>query len=325
MENFEKQFSQLKSLEKLKSSESNIENDVEKEEEVDISVGFLFGCNNVDGLAEKLDLAAKEGKLDLAMLDEYDLSIEEVNTNLQRISGMAKEKMVDIILAADNRYRQQRDEFKRIPWNIRKEEIKATGAILLDEGITAEEVNDSVGYYFGKDGKVYAFPKTWKHPIHSIPGTKTAVAICGEIGYLKPEQLKNLDINMIYNPSKERDDPFLKYRMLGLFNPNMTDEEIHAELMNDKIYRGLAERKDEQKQSYQNLFNKIKAIIREQKDNPSMYVRNLKEILAQKGIVVIRSDGEKTSGVLNPLHGMKIEELKYNPGCTRMKISVAKD
>jgi len=294
-------------LEIKEKSEFKVEEQTEREKTMDVSIGFLFNCRTVDGLTERLDSALKEGKLDSVMLDEYDLSIEEVNTNLQRISGIAKGKMVDIILAADNKHRQQGDEFKRIPWNTRKEEIKSSGAILLDEGIAAEEINDSVGYYFGKDGSVYAFPKTWEHPIHPIPGTKTAVAICGEIGYLKPEQLESLDINTIYNPSREGDDPFLKYRMLGLSNPNMTDEEIHSELMKNETFKKLAEGEKEQKQIYQQWFNKIKAIIKEQKDNPSSYVRKINEVLKQKGIVVIRSDGEKTSGILNPLHEMKID------------------
>jgi hypothetical protein len=279
----------------------------------------------VDGLAKKLDLATKEGKLDSVMLDEYDLSIEEVNTNLQRISGMAKEKMVDIILAADNKYRQQGGEFKRISWDIRKEEIKSSGAVLLDEGITAEEINDSVGYYFEKDGNVYAFPKTWEHPIHPIPGTKTAVVICGEIVYLKPEQLEDLDINVVYNPSRERDDPFLKYRMLGLSNPNMTDEEIHAELVKNETFKKPAEGNDEQKQNYQKWFNKIKAIIKEQKNYPSNYVRNVNKTLTRKGITVIRSDGETTSGILNPLSKMEISELEYQQDYARMAISVNKE
>ena len=303
----------------------SVEGRAEKEKKLDVSIGFLFNCHTVDGLAEKLDLATKEGKLDLAMLDEYDLSIEEVNAKLQRISGMAKEKMLDIILAADNKHRQQGDEFKRISWDIRKEEIKSSGAVLLNEGITAEEINDSVGYYFGKDGNVYAFPKTWEHPIHPIPGTKIAVAICGEIGYLKPEQLEDLDINVIYNPSRERDDPFLKYRMLGLSNPNMTDEEIHAELVKNETFKKLAEGKEEQKQNYQKWFNKIKAIIKEQKDNSSNYVRNINETLMQKRITVIRSDGEKTSGVLNPLRGMKIDELEYQQDYAKMAVSVNKE
>jgi hypothetical protein len=305
--------------------ESSVEGRAEKEKRLDISIGFLFNCHTADGLAEKLDLATKEEKLDSIMLDEYDLSIEEVNANLQRISGMAKEKMVDIILAADNKHRQQGDEFKRISWDTRKEEIKSSGAVLLDKEITAEEINDSVGYYFGKDGSVYAFPKTWEHPIHPIPGTKTAVAICGEIGYLKPGQLEDLDINVIYNPSRERDDPFLKYRMLGLSNPNINDEEIHAELMKNETFKKLAEGKEEQKQNYQNWFNKIKAIIKEQKDNPSNYVRNINETLMQRGITVIRSDGETTSGVLNPLPEMKIGKLEYQQGYARMAVSVNKE
>ncbi|RJP44860.1 hypothetical protein C4587_01505 [Candidatus Parcubacteria bacterium] len=322
MENFEKQFSPLNLPEK---PESNIESRAEKEKKLNVSMGFLFNCRTVDGLAEKLNLATKEGKLDSVMLDEYDLSIEEVNANLQRISGMAKEKMVDIILAADNKHRRQGDKFERISWDIRKEEIKSSGAVLLDEGITAEEINDSVGYYFGKDGNIYAFPKTWVHPIHSIPGTKTAVVICGEIGYLTPEQLEDLDINVIYNPSRERDDPFLKYRMLGLSDPNMTDEEIHAELMKNETFKELAEGEEEQKQNYQEWFKKIKAIIKEQKDNPSNYVRDVNETLTRKGITVIRSDGEKTSGILNPSPKMKIGELRYQEGYARMAVSVDKE
>lgn len=306
-------------------TESNVEDRVEREKKLDISIGFLFGCHTVDGLTEKLDSITKEGKLDVVMLDEYDLSIEEVNTNLHKISGMAKDKKVDIILAADYTYHKQGDEFRRISWNIIKEEIKSAGAVLLDEGVTAEEIKDSVGYYFGKDGNIYAFPKTWEHPIHPIPGTKTAVVICGEIGYLKPEQLEELDINIIYNPSREGDDPYLKYRMLGLFNPNMTDEEIHAELMKNKTFKKLAEGGDKQKQNYQEWFNKIKAIIKEQKDNPSLYVRKINETLTRKGIIVIRCDGEKTSGILNPLDGMKIDKLEYQQGYARMTVLVDKE
>lgn len=335
------------------SLEYNQTDKSETEPKITVTVYFLFNCKTVDSLIERLRMLSVD--TNVAMLDEYDLSIEDINTNLQRIIEGAKERSIDIILAADNQHRQIGDQFKQVSWDIRREEILSAGATLLDEGIPLDEIGDSIGFYFTKDGKVYAFPKTWKHPIHIIPNTKIAVSVCGEIAHLTPEQLENLDIDIIYNPSREKDDPYLKYRMLGLFNPNITDEEIHTELMKDMYYRNLAEGnygsekrdysdmdeytrglmeqydKDEEegritkltpedlKREYEIEFNKIKLIIRDQKNDPSMYVSQIKEVLDRKGIVVVRSDGEETSGVLNLPKDIKIDAADY--GHRQAKIS----
>lgn len=312
----------------------------EVKKQAEFSVAFLTWCESVDGLAQKLEAAAKEGRLDTVMLTEYDLTIEDVNANLRRISEIARQKMVDIILAADNKHRQIGKDFKQIPWNDRKREIEEAGAVSLDEEIDPKEVMDSVGYFFGKDGRVYAFPKTWEHPLHQIPDSRIAVAVCGEIGYLKPEDIAKLDdVDVIYNPSREGDDPFLRYRMIGLSNPDITDEEIHAELMKDEGFRNLAEGKyessdeeeeelkdakptpEEPRQRYQNWFSQISAIIREQKSDPSMYVRRITKALAANGIPVIRSDVGQNSGILNPSPKTKIKELKYQPEYVRMVIA----
>ncbi len=131
----------------------------EAEKSSDLAVAFLRRAGSVEKMAEELEAASKEGKLDTVMLDEYDLTIEEVNANIQRLSNLAKDKMVDIILAADNQHRQVDDEFKQIPWDVRRREIEVAGAVLLDEEIGAEEVNDSIGFYFGKAYTDPSLPK----------------------------------------------------------------------------------------------------------------------------------------------------------------------
>ena len=258
--------------------------------------------------------------------------------------------MVDIVLAADNQHRQVGDEFQQVPWEVRKKEIQNAGAFLLDEGIRPEEVKDSIGFFFSKDGSIYAFPKTWEHPIHQIPNTKIAVAVCGEISYLKPEDLQELqNIDLIYNPSREGDDPYLRYRMIGLANPNITDKEVdillqqegeETELLNarnsdysnlDPHYRKLMEEMDaeealkpqssaeDERRKMEHSTN-IKDIIQNQKNNPSMYVRNLVDVLSSKHIPVIRSDGKNTSGILNPSEA-KVKTLGYHDTFTRMELS----
>lgn len=317
------------------------ENRAEKEKHEKRGVGFLFGCQTVKDLERAIDSISAESELDLAMLDEYDLTIEDVLSNTKIISELAKKHKLDIVMAPAY-------EKEDAPWSTRRNEIIESGAKLLDEGIDEDEIRDSIGYFFDKDGNVYAFPKAWGS-IHLIPNTKTAVAICGEIGYLKPEQFENLDINLILNPSKEDDDPCLHYRMMGFFNPNITDDEIHAELRKNRYLNDLAEGRfvtpdyshldehsktileeydksqpmpstEELKQEYQDKFNKIKAIIKEQGNASSMYVKKIRNILEAKKIIVLRCDGPETTGILNPSQDVKIDSLEYAQNYYKMSI-----
>lgn len=302
-----------------RAQETDLENQGEQKKDFALSAGLLFNCRDFAGLQKGIESAISEGPLNLVMLDEYDLTVEEVNQNITQISQIAQNNGLDIVLAPDNGHAQLPPE--RTPWEKRRNEILTAGAVLLDEHISAEEVGNSVGYFFGKDGSIFAFPKTWEHPIHPIPDTKVAVAICGEIGYLTPEMLKDVDADVIYNPSREGDDPYLKFRMLGVFNPNMTDDEIIAAL-GDDFHKKLTEGTEEDKANYHNWFLRMKQVIKEEKGRPSNYVRKIADTLKEKGIVVLRSDGESGAGILNPVPGMKINELKYTEDSARLGFSV---
>jgi hypothetical protein len=141
--------------------------------------------------------------------------------------------------------------------------------------------------------------------------------------------------------------------MLGFYNPNITDEEIHAELRKDPYLNNLAEGKDtpsnhshldeynqailreyekthplptadELKQEYQERFDKIKFITKEQSNNPSAYVKNIKDVLEAKKIVVLRCDGRATTGILNPSSNVKIDQMDYKSDYYKMAISIKK-
>ena len=231
------------------------ENQAEKEKIEKRQVGFLFGCHTAEELKQHMDSIATEGELDLVMLTEYDLQIDEVNNNIDIISSLAKKHNADIIIAAGR-------NGQRVLWNMKRQEIIQAGAQTLDVNITEDEIWDSIGYFFGKNGETYAFPKSHEHPLHLIPNTKMAVTICGEINHITPELLKKLDINLILNPSREADDPYLRFRMLGFFNPNISDDEIHAELRKDSYLNEISEGKIMSRQIIQILMNIIGKLLK---------------------------------------------------------------
>lgn len=319
------------------------ENQAEKERIKKRRVGFLFECHTAEELKRNLDLVASEGELDLVMLNEYDLQINEVNNNIDLISSSAKKHNADIILAAGV-------NGKRVPWTTIRPEIIQAGAQPLDVDVTDDEIWDSIGYFFGKNGETYAFPKNHKHPIHFIPNTKMAVTICGEINYITPDLLEQFDINLILNPSREADDPYLRFRMLGFFNPNITDDEIHNELRKNSYLNDCAEgiyrpsdyshldehsratleeydrsqpipSAEELKQEYKEKFDKIKSIIKVKSNEPSMYAKKIKDILELKKITILRCDGRGTTGILNPSLNVKIDQLDYKHDYYQMTFS----
>jgi hypothetical protein len=147
-------------LKQIGISENNIETErLEKKQ-----VNFIFDINTAEQLINTLDSMTVEGEPDLVMLNEYALNIEDVINNTKLISDSAKKHNTDIILAAAVSWLNQEKEYMpSVSWDIRRKEILESEAKLLDDDITEDEFWDSIGYYFGKDGEIYAFPKTRKN------------------------------------------------------------------------------------------------------------------------------------------------------------------
>ena len=319
------------------------ENQIEQEKTEKKRVVFFFGCHTTEELKQRMAAIAKEEKMDLVMLNEYDFQIDEVNNNVATIASLAQENATDILIAAGS-------NGHTVPWETQRQELIQTGAQPLDVDAAQDDIWDSIGYFFEKSGKTYAFPKNHKDPIHLIPKTKTAVSICGEIARITPEILEKLDINLILNPAREADDPHLHFRMMGFFNPNISDDEIHFELRKDPYLNDLAEGKsappdysqldeesrilleeydkthpipsaEELKHEYKKLFDEIKSITKDQSTRPSAYIENIDSTLASKKITVLRCDGKATTGILNPSLNVKIDQLDYQNNYYKMSFT----
>ena len=300
------------------------ENKPERKKEIEFKVGFLFQCKTVSELLSGLEELSKRDDIRSLMLPEFALTTNDVISSLADISRAAQEKSLDIIMAPSERN-------SGIPWNNRKQQLKEKG-IIVSGGYQDNLEPESIGFYFDKNGSVYAFPKNWDTPIHVIPNTRVGVSVCGEIAKVRLQDLTNIDIDVIYNPSLEGDDPYLKYRMLGLANPGITRKEIHEILLkDDQSYQFLIngpDRKDKEKflarnpnyseqeydeserlagipadereQMAQAYLERLYGMAHNQAKDSSMYVEAIDDALAEKGIVVIRCDVPETTGVLNP-------------------------
>jgi len=144
---------------------------------------------------------------------------------------------------------------------------------------------DSVGFYFGRDGSTYAFPKQWEDvPVHRIPDTNTGVSICGEVNNIKPEHLEG--ISLLLNPSRENDDPFMRART--------------------SIYAGQS---FEEATGYLGEMNeRTKEMVRE----VSPYIGENHDYCRNNGVTVARTDSRSESSSLMCLpNGLKI--LQYEP------------
>ncbi|MBN2065998.1 MAG: hypothetical protein JW771_04220 [Candidatus Thermoplasmatota archaeon] len=144
---------------------------------------------------------------------------------------------------------------------------------------------NSVGFYFGSDGSIFAFPKQWEDvPVHRIPNTNIGVSICGEVNYVKPEHLEDIDI--LLNPSRENDDPFMRART--------------------SIYAG---------QSFleaTEYLGKIDERTQEMVKKVSTYIGHNHDFCRDNNIIVTRADGKSaSSGLMCLPKGLKV--LRYAP------------
>jgi len=160
--------------------------------------------------------------------------------------------------------------------------------------------SDSIGFYFGKNGTAYAFPKQWQDgPIHRIPETKLIVSICGEINHLNADELSEKTI--VLNPSREDDDPFMRAR-----TTLMKGEKFEA--ATDYLSGCPIDQK-----TLQNLIR-----------NPSPYlgIRN-NEICKSKQIFAVRADsGCNSSGILCLPKNMDLIEYHPERGHSYLKIRI---
>lgn len=144
---------------------------------------------------------------------------------------------------------------------------------------------NSVGFYFGSDGSIYAFPKQWEDvPVHRIPNTNIGVSICGEVNHIKPEHLKC--IGLLLNPSRENDDPFMRART-----------SIYAEQPFEEATRYLGE-----------MNERTEKMVRK----VSLYLGKNHDFCCDNGITVARTDSRSaSSGLMCLPNGLKV--LQYTP------------
>ncbi len=269
------------------------------------------------------------------VLDEYQLKTDDVIANARQISSAVQEKAYDLIMAPDS----QNSSDSRTSWEARIEQLKENG-IVFEEGSTPRDWFETIGFFFGKDGLVYAFPKMWeKKSVHRIPGRDVGVTICGEIHTIKPEETK--DLSLIYNPSREGDDPYMEFRMMGLLNPNMTREEI-IELWYQRSpgSRGDLEKKEydwdeydtEESREYYSLENRKKRFeqrideLTEMVQNhrsDSMYMRKVKEQFPDIKVPIIRADAG-CSGIVNPGDSTQLKKIEKKDGYSKWSFEFQK-
>lgn len=319
------------------------ENEVEKVKNFSTTTGFLFSCSSIEELGAAVQDIAEAGRVDTVMLTEYDLSLEDVIANAKKISEIARTKKIAIVMAP-----KSASIGGRAKWDEQQKLLEAAGVTIIDGTVANKETRDSTGLYFDKTGAAYAFPKSWEHPIHHIPNTRIAVSICGEIRNVKPADLDGFDIDMIYNPSREGDDPTLFFRTVALANPEITDEALknlltqyysenqpqipeERQALLDKLdpyYRELILEDDKKNvPETQTEIDERKAASKQvvkdamtRKNTPSPYVRSIADKLAERKIIVIRSDG-RASGILNPMAGLSVSETKLEKDHARVSLN----
>lgn len=328
--------------------EIKIEEEVkEKEKSIDLNIVTLYTLPSVDMAIEKLEEISKEGKIDTAVLMEFNFTVDEIIKDLDKLVDFAKNNQTDIVLAPDNRR-------KNLDWGQLKKELQESKIAIEEENVPDDDKPESVGLFIRKDGFVYAFPKSWKQkPIHKIPDTNIAVTICGEIGTIRPEDIENLEgVDIIYNPSLEGDDGDLKFRILQKYgekpltketiaemlvktgqceNPDISDDELqkyietniknyHENLMKVGLSREEADLIIQKENTDAEFYRQerrshldyvVQKIFEELslKELDSPYIEEIKQKLKEKNILVVRSD-RNTSGILNDLPKLKLSNLK---------------
>ncbi len=304
----------------------NYESKVEKEKVLDLNIISLNYCKTTDEMIGIIEDASREGRVDTVILGEYNFKVDEVLADLKKIEALAKDKKVDIILAPDSH---------DMSWEEFQKRFQGEGRSVEEEGVDSR---DSIGIFVGRDGLTFAFPKSWhRHPVHKIPGTHIGVTICGEIGTIKQKDLEG--IHVLYNPSQEADDGFLKFRMLQKYgNQPLTREIVSQLLLEKEYYRAMLDDSQynpndpeyvpelDSREARQQQFNEAVERALEKASDPkaSLYVEKIEEALQEKGIPVVRCDGPNCTGVLNPSADIEIENLEYKNTYTKFKLKKEK-
>lgn len=333
----------------------------EKEKLIDLNIVALSTLSTVDEMIDRLNEINDNNKVDAAVLMEFNFNVGEIVKDLERITKFAKDFEIDIVMAPDNIR-------ENLSWGELKRKFHRSKINVEENDIQDDYHPMSVGFFIGKDGFTYAFPKTWdQKPIHKIPGTDVAVTICGEINHIKPEDLDNLEgVNVIYNPAREGDDPYLKFRILqefgdkpvtkeaiiellikndGFANPDDDEKTIRedveksikrcydnlikvgtpkeeAEAMAKKENTDLEAEREERRKFLDSVAQQILGELQSKKvDSP--YIETIKQKLAEKNILIVRSD-RKTSGTLNNLPNLKLSNMKLEPDYTAFHVDLEK-
>lgn len=339
---------------------------VEKEKILDITIVSLNHCESINQMIHLVEQVSIEGQLDTVILGEYNFTVDEVLGELEKIQNLARSKNIDIILAPDNN-----ESGGKLTWGELKQQFQDHGVNIEQTSLAEDYRPETVGVYVGKNGFTYAFPKTWHreevhNPVHRIPNTTIGVTICGEIGHIQPQDLEGVKI--LYNPSREGDDPSLKYRMMVQYG-NATKEDIAKALAQEEEYDYLLESDEDYQRrmedSHARFYRQVKEMFNEKtaqemlesikeheskEDNSiearrkefdqivekvyeeavssqgsdSIYVRDISPALKQANIPVVRCDDQRTTGILNPLPNMKVEDLEYKNAYTKYRLKMKK-
>ena len=285
----------------------------------------LKRIENIDDLVLKISRINVTSPNTIIMLDEFDLEIYDVLVNKDRISEIVKSKGISLIMAPTNPYPLfDRNEFLdamktgaktrgRDSWDKISTEASKYGFTCEKHDDVDKERMESVGMFFGCNGSSYIFPKLWeKQPVHKIPGTSIGVTICGEITRISPENLEGVSI--LFNPSREHDDIYIKYRMRAYIDNNISKEDILREIEADFMKKNSLDNVKEEvqkdiKAGFHDEANHIFNAIIPNKSKRSMYVNNrLYDYLNIKTIPIVRADGT-CSGLLNPSDRISLEQF----------------
>lgn len=342
------------------------ESKVEKEKTLDLNIVSLNYCESVDQMIKLVEQATLEGRIDTVILGEYNFTVNEILDKLEKVQGLAENKNVDIILAPDNN-----EAGNKLTWNELKQKLLHYKVSVEQTSLAGDYRPETIGFYVGKNRLTYVFPKTWHreevhNPVHKIPNTAIGVTICGEIGHIQPQDLEG--INILYNPSREGDDPYLKYRMMVKYG-NATKEDIAEALTQEGRYNYLLEsdedyqkrmeagdthfykltkkmfdektaqeildrekeheaKEDNSTEARRKKFDKIvEEIFTEavnSQNSDSIYTKDISSTLRQQNIPIARCDGKRTTGILNLLPDMEVENLEYKDAYTKYSLKMEK-